>query len=629
MKSILLATGMLCLGSFANAQTPGNVSSSLVLWLKADGNVYNTGTTQATNGQTIDKWDGAGGTTTDANQDIGGVGVNKAKPVFRNSEAWNINYNPVISFNGTQRFKLSSTTLAAGAANNSLFVVKATTGGTIFVQETAGAVVPKFNSDGGMTISKNAGWDVITGGGDGGGIPTLNSFTKTTGNVVKAYRDGQECSSLTMSANPRTSLTSDNYIGERATCCNDPLSGNIAEIIGYNQTTLSGTSKSQIDSYLAIKYGITLDNSSGGVVGDYRASDGTLIWDASVNPQFQNNIVAVGRDDNSGLSQKQSHTYDDTMRVYLSSLTPTNAANSGTFSSNSQFVIVGDDGERLASLGSSEYPSSQGIYSRLEREWKITNTNFNGTFSIDVRLSNVGSVTPSDLRILIDADGDFSDATLHNPVISYTTGILTITGLTTTEIPLNTTRYMTVVSMNGATPLPVELSNFDISVESQTVKIKWQTQSEQNSAYFDLERSQNSKDWEAFSRVPAAGNSTTTLNYSGVDYQPYGETSYYRLKQVDLNGQFEYSSVRIANLKSTDVQDISTFPNPTRELLTLESNSDDLESIKVFDVFGKDVTSRVVEMERSHSKVELNVSLLESGIYLVKTLNSSTRFVKQ
>jgi len=57
MKSILLATGMLCLGSFANAQAPGNVSSNLVLWLKADGNVYNTGTTQATSGQTVDKWD--------------------------------------------------------------------------------------------------------------------------------------------------------------------------------------------------------------------------------------------------------------------------------------------------------------------------------------------------------------------------------------------------------------------------------------------------------------------------------------------------------------------------------------------------------------------------------------------
>jgi hypothetical protein len=629
MKSILLATGMLCLGSLAYAQTPGNVSSNLVLWLKADGNVYHSGATQAANGQMIDKWDGAGGTTTDANQDIGGVGTNKAKPVFRNSESWNINYNPVISFNGTQRFKLSSATLAAGAANNSLYVVKATTEGTIFVQETAGAVVPKFNSDGGMTISKNAGWDVITGGGDSGGIPTLNSFTKTTGNVVKAYRDGREYSSITMSANPRTSLTSDNYIGERATCCNDPLSGNIAEIIGYNQTTLSGTNKSQIDSYLAIKYGITLDNSSGGVVGDYLAANGTIIWDASVNPQYQNNIVAVGRDDNSGLSQKQSHTYDDTMRVYLSNLSSTNAVNSSTFSSNSQFVIVGDNGERLTSLGSIEYPSSQGIYSRIEREWKITNTNFNGTFSIDVRLSNVGSVTPSDLRILIDADGDFSDATIYSPVISYSTGVLTITGLSTTEIPLNAERYMTIVSMNGATPLPVELSSFEVSVESQTVQLKWQTESEQNSAHFDLERSQNAKDWETFNRVPAAGNSMNTLNYNGVDHQPYSEISYYRLKQVDINGQFEYSSVRSANLKSTEVQNITIFPNPTTGSVTLESNRGNLESITIFDVFGKDVTSQVVEMKRSHSKVEINVSLLESGIYLVKTLNSSTRFIKQ
>ena len=629
MKTLLLPTFLFILSSTTIAQAPGNVSSNLVLWLKADGNVYNTGTTQATNSQSIDKWDGAGSTTVDANQNTSGVGANKAKPIFRKSPALNINYNPVISFDGTQRFKLSSTTLSAGAANNALFVVKATTSGTIFVQETAGAVVPKFNSDGSMTISKNAGWTIVPGGGDGGGIPTLNSFSKNTSNVVKSYRDGSEFASLTMSANPRSTLTGDNYIGERATCCNAPLVGNIAEIIGYNQTTLSGTSKNQIDSYLAVKYGIVLDNAGGGAAGDYRASNGTLIWDASVNATYHTNVVGIGRDDNTELLQKQSHTFDDTTRVYLSSLTSDNTGNAGSFSGNLQYLVLGDNAERLASLGSVEYPAGQGIYSRIEREWKITNTGFTNTFSIDITLDNVGSVTVSDIRILIDDDGDFTNAALYNPTMSYAAGVLTISGLSTTEIPMNSTRYITLVSLNGTTPLPVELVSFNALNQGGNVELTWQTAAEINSDYFSAERSNNSIDWAEFDKISAAGNSSDLLNYRLIDDQPFANTSYYRLKQVDYDGHISYSTVRAVNVKLSKNQDVRIFPNPASNTLKVEADNSDFDRILIYDISGKNVTSQITILERNDRQVVLNLSRLNSGIYVIKIANSATRFSKR
>ncbi|MFT6503594.1 MAG: hypothetical protein ACJASQ_003732 [Crocinitomicaceae bacterium] len=628
MKTLTLSIIFLGLSSISLAQSPGNVSSNLVLWLKADGNVYNSGTTQASNGQTISKWDGAGSTTTDANEDTGGAG-NNGKPIFKTSTATNINYNPVISFDGTQRFRLSANTLNPGAANNAMYVVKATSSGTIFVQEAAGAVIPKLNSDGSLVLSKNAGWANISGGGDGGGATTFNSFTKTNSNVVNTYLAGKEFTSFAMSASPRSSLAGTNYIGERATCCSSPLNGNIAEIIGYNQTTLSGTDKSQIDSYLAMKYAITLDNTGGGSIGDYRFSDGSVIWDASINSSYQNSIVALARDDNSQLIQKQSHTSDDTTRAYLSTLATNNSGNAGSFSSNLQSVIIGDNAMKLASLGSNEFPSSQGIYSRLEREWKVTNSNFTGTFSLDITLDNPGSITASDLRILIDTDGDFTNATLYNPTITYAAGIVTISGLSTSEIPAGSTRYFTIVSMNSATPLPVELANFNATMLLTEVELTWETASEINNDYFSVERSDNSTSWEELTKINGAGNSTTLLNYRYMDKQPLKSASYYRLKQTDNNGQFSYSQVMSVNNVTTGASDIQIYPNPTMNVVTLETKHSVFDTILVYDVYGRNITSLLNFIEISKHKVMIDLSNLDSGVYSIQTGNTVKRIIKQ
>ncbi len=106
--------------------------------------------------------------------------------------------------------------------------------------------------------------------------------------------------------------------------------GDIAEIAAYN-TTHSSTSRNHIESYLAIKYGITLSNSGGGTNGDYTATNNNLIWDASDNSGYHIDVIGIGRDDSTALLQKQSHQFDDTTRIYLSTLTSSNTLNSGVF----------------------------------------------------------------------------------------------------------------------------------------------------------------------------------------------------------------------------------------------------------------------------------------------------------
>ena len=86
--------------------------------------------------------------------------------------------------------------------------------------------------------------------------------------------------------------------------------------------------------------------------------------------------------------------------------------------------------------------------------------------------------------------------------------------------------------------LPVELSTFEGINLPQVNLIKWTTQSEHNSNYFSLERSRNGENWEEITTIPSSGNSTSEIDYSYNDFDFY-PLSYYRLKQVDIDGQYE------------------------------------------------------------------------------------------
>jgi hypothetical protein len=74
--------------------------------------------------------------------------------------------------------------------------------------------------------------------------------------------------------------------------------------------------------------------------------------------------------------------------------------------------------------------------------------------------------------------------------------------------------------------------------------LQWQTATEQNTREFIIERSTDGKNYDRIGSVPAAGNSNSLLDYTYTDPQPQPNTNFYRLKQVDLDGNFTYSSVR-------------------------------------------------------------------------------------
>lgn len=112
-------------------------------------------------------------------------------------------------------------------------------------------------------------------------------------------------------------------------------------------------------------------------------------------------------------------------------------------------------------------------------------------------------------------------------------------------------------------PLPVELNHFNATAQSnRKVKIDWSTTSEINNNYFMVQRSSNAVDFEDVERVEGSFNSNVLLEYQIFDDFPLPGTSYYRLKQVDIDGSISYSEV-----KSVDLMLGNVYPNPTTDII--------------------------------------------------------------
>jgi len=150
------------------------------------------------------------------------------------------------------------------------------------------------------------------------------------------------------------------------------------------------------------------------------------------------------------------------------------------------------------------------------------------------------------------------------------------------------------------------------------VLTEWTTTSEINTDFYTIERSQDGINWGFVGTIKAAGNSTVPLNYSLLDKNPYPGTSYYRLIQYDINGDYEiYGPVAV---KLEGVEIISIFPNPARDKIAYQvvSWEDTEASIRVLDLLGREVIVKKEAVQKGLNTFNIDVSGLRSSIYLIQ-----------
>ena len=181
----------------------------------------------------------------------------------------------------------------------------------------------------------------------------------------------------------------------------------------------------------------------------------------------------------------------------------------------------------------------------------------------------------------------------------------------------------------NSSPLPVKLVNFSAkAVNHDHVLVSWSTAMEHLADYFIILRSVDNKSFEMIDKIPAVGESQTPRYYSINDNKPAAGTNYYRLKEVDKDGNFYLSP--IVSVKFDVPTGFEVFPNPAGDFTNINSLRDDILEIRLSDVTGKLLRS---VQPGSVQTYRLNIAELPKGVYFisVKTKKSVYRqkLVKQ
>jgi len=159
------------------------------------------------------------------------------------------------------------------------------------------------------------------------------------------------------------------------------------------------------------------------------------------------------------------------------------------------------------------------------------------------------------------------------------------------EFNSTTNCYLTPPLTGSASVLPIELLYFNTEKRQATTYLTWATASELNNDYMAVERSADGKTWEELSRIVGAGTTNEIQDYSFTDEKPLSGWNYYRLKQVDFDGQFAYSPVRAVLMGKTDAvsDQLRLFPNPAKNEIVIQSqaNIQPGDLLEIFDQFGR------------------------------------------
>ncbi len=418
MNKVLLSLFLLAPYSLIS-QTPGGVSSSVNIWLKA-----NSGTTGTTN---VTQWN-----------DNSGNGFNATATTGPELISNDINYNPTLSFNGSSEYMQVVGGIFGGGTKSHMFtyIVNKTTNvqnSSIFFESLSGgdrfgSHVTWGNSNvyydlgtccGASRINVN--WGTSTGNYHIWTLGTSTSTSTPAGKRKAIYRDGLKLQDNNNN-DTGTGAGSNFFIGS-GNGVSSFHSGDIAEMIVLDAVP-TATEQQQIHSYLAVKYGIGLDQST---ATDYLASDASVIYAATTtHSSYLNDIAGIGRDDNSALDQQQSISASSDARVIMDK--------GSAFSTDKDFIVWGNDGGSLTTTTTNRHPSYLYL---VDRTWKVDVTGTPGSVTLDIILgggiANSGNV--ADYALVIDnADSDFSSgATLHTAGGTIIGDTLRYTGVNFTD----------------------------------------------------------------------------------------------------------------------------------------------------------------------------------------------------
>ncbi|WP_199121326.1 hypothetical protein [Pedobacter sp. ASV28] len=405
--------------------SPGGVLNGLSYWYRADKNVSNTGAGTDVTGWT-DMWSG----TT-----VAQLGSNTLPKYVLGTSSY-FNFNPGVNFTAVTQtignntvqtltslnydvFTLTKEGMTSTGANPRLFSIGMNNTTVGITNWDAFGISPNSNSlerrvyNGGTSFpAVNPGFSTA--------IPSIMYFRNTNTTSVKGLNGDVLGATVNYSAQGAQlgGHIFGNTIFSSNGSDNSGFVGNVGETIIYGAGTLSDTERRKVDSYLAIKYGITLGQVS---TVPYLDTDGSVVWDGTTNTAYNNNIFGVSRDDVEVLEQKVSRSVNAaganlTIATINDFVNPNQTASRTGFTNDKTYFLLGDNNITTTTLSSS---TIAGIpMNRIQRAWLSQRQNTPGTMYLEANLAGYGSsFSPGRNVLMVVAD----DA-------AFTTNVKTVAG---------------------------------------------------------------------------------------------------------------------------------------------------------------------------------------------------------
>ncbi len=177
------------------------------------------------------------------------------------------------------------------------------------------------------------------------------------------------------------------------------------------------------------------------------------------------------------------------------------------------------------------------------------------------------------------------------------------------------------------TPLPVQLFSFNGHQNGSADICNWTTNSETNNAFFSLQHSTDGINFVTIQKVntkASNGNSSTSLNYEGVNNMPSLGHNYYRLAQVDINGTTSLNSHIIDLFRTSDGNQVSVYPNPTTDLVNVDFfvNKTSNILIKLVDINGRIIKQVKNVANEGANHIPIQLSEFSKGLYMIHLIEN-------
>ncbi|MCC7299067.1 MAG: choice-of-anchor D domain-containing protein [Bacteroidia bacterium] len=637
------------------APSPGGVSTDLSLWTKGNLAAYtDNGVTPATAGQLVQQWNDA------YSGKVFSQTTNSLKPTLVNS----INFNPTLGFNGSQYMDLTTALGIGGTQNYTYFAVFMPTtinngsstdglGSYILDRQTPTNELVDLKFIGSNSLAHQFRYD------NGTGIGTVGTASLPVNMVMMSEQHRVFNSEFGHALNGGVKVTAPSNsnslvppairLGRHQSNATGGLIGEFAELIVYGQYPTT-SELLRINSYLAIKYGVTLDQA---VAQDYVNSSGTVLYNSAGSlSTYNNDILGIGRDDVSALDQRQSKSVNpgSILTVGNGNVSTNNASNSNTFAADNSFFVAGHDSLPMNSTGVTDVgtafnpglSANENIMARVARIWANTETGTVGTLKLLFDMSGVEGTSgqgTNDLqyvRLLVDADATFATGALSISPSAYNNG----TGIVEFDYNFAVgSGFFTIGSINvSAAPLPVKFVDARAVWNQQNSDVSWTVAEETYGSVYTIERSIDGGIFAPVGTVKGKaenGNAFGKLGYTFTDLGVREKTTdkvYYRIRCTEQDGHVAYSQNLVLFNRLENTTSLQVYPNPSNSVFnvkaTLAPSTDYTISLK--SSTGAIIYSAATGTEHSGSIFQtISAEKLASGMYFIEITGDGYREVRK